>query len=244
MTFDKAFNDIYKDALSEYGFKYITKYGLHVKLINNELLYYICFYKLPYLTKGKKCFTVLSGIVSMYCSSIDKEQLQMLGVQLSYYTEYTKERRFISGFQYDKEDMNDVIKFSLEKTIEIVLPIFNEVTDLNSYINYKKNYGLIAISGAKKFWADSLALIKANNHDDFQELFERAIEYTKKALEAGEIGGTFQEQYDLLYDGIIVSIPKSRDIVYNDPELYKKAIEEADRRKEKNLEFLRGYKLI
>lgn len=115
---------------------------------------------------------------------------------------------------------------------------------MNSYIQFQKKFGLTAIRGANEFWSDSLVLIKANNHDDFQDLFEKELDIAKKDLEDGTIGGTFDEQYDLLYNGIISLIPKSRDAVYNDPELYAKAIKEAEKRKEKNIEILKEYKVI
>ena len=133
----------------------------------------------------------------------------------------------------------------MDKVKRYVIPAFHEVTDLDSYIQFrKKTGGIDAISSAKSFWADSLALIMADNHDDFQDVFQREIVELKKEMETVGIGGTYEKNYELLYHGIIETVANARDAVYNDSELYKKALEEAERRKQANLALLREAKVI
>lgn len=54
---------------------------------------------------------MLAGIVSVYCSSIEKSELQMVGARLE---EYSRDRKDLLGFEYDEEDMIDIIKIALE----------------------------------------------------------------------------------------------------------------------------------
>ena len=241
-TFKKAFKDVYKETLSEEGFRYNSKYGFYMKLVNEELLEYITYIPSWTPIKGNKCFKIFAGIVSLYCDSVDKGSLRMHGVEFFFYSNDIKDK---SGIVYNEGNMLDGIQVSLNKTKKYIIPAFHEVTDLDSYIQFrKKTGGIDAISSAKSFWADSLALIMADNHDDFQDVFQRAIFELKKEMETVGIGGTYEKNYDLLYQGIIKEIAGSRDEIYKDAELYKKAIEEAERRKQANLELLREAKVI
>ena len=242
MTFKKAFKDVYKETLCEEGFRYNSKYGFYMKLVNEELLEYITHISVGSTIKGCRRFMVLAGIASVYCDSIDKEGLRMYGMQLFDYTNDIEDK---TGIHYNDENMPERIQLSLNKVKRYVIPAFHEVTDLDSYIQFrKKTGGIDAISSAKTFWADSLALIMADNHDDFQDVFQREIFQLKQDIAAERVGGTYEENYELLYQGIIKEIAGSRDEIYNDAELHKKALEEAERRKEANLELLREAKVI
>ncbi len=242
MTFQKAFKDVYKETLGEEGFRYNSKYGFYMKLVNEELLEYITYISTGSIIKGSRCFMVLAGIVSIYCKSISKEGLRMYGIQLFNYTHNIEDK---TGIHYNDENMLERVQLSLDKVKRYVIPAFHEVTNIDSYIQFRKKTGATAaISSAKTFWADSLALIMADNHDDFQDVFQREILQLKQAMETVGIGGTYEENYELLYQGIIKEIAGSRDEIYNDAELYKKALEEAERRKQANLELLREAKVI
>ncbi len=242
MTFKKAFNDAYKAVLCEEGFRYNSKCGYHMKVVKEELLEYITYIPSWTSIKGNKCFKIFAGIVSLYCDSVDKGSLRMHGVEFFFYSCDIKDKL---GIVYNEGNMLAGIQVSLNKTKKYIIPAFNEVTDLESYIQFRKKTGTFgAISSAKTFWADSLALIMADNHDDFQDVFQREILQLKQAMETVGIGGTYEENYELLYQGIIKEIAGSRDEIYNDAELYKKALEEAERRKQANLELLREAKVI
>lgn len=236
MTFKKAFNDIFSKGLKVYGFNYCKKYEMCIKCVNNELIQYITYLPNPVYKKNYKSYTVFSGIVSVYCSSISKEMLMQYASGIYYYVYHFFEiaNEKINGYEYDKANMLYVINCSLEDTCKTVIPIFNKVVNLDTYIEYRKKIGPSAIAGAKDFLDDSLALIKSNNHDDFQDVLQREIEILNKWEKDGKLGGTFEDAYNLIYDGIITSIVKSRDEVYNNPQLYAKALEEANRRKNAN----------
>lgn len=241
VSFNKAFKDIYTATLKEEGFKYNSKYGYFFRIINNELIQYITHIPLPYLEKGIKRYDIFAGIVSIYSASVDKDFLRSAGCGINNYYE----ENLPHGMWYTEENMIESINESLDKTMKIIIPVLNEVIDLNAYISFcKKTNSLLEIGSADKFWADSLALIMADNHDDFQDVFQRALEEVKEEFRLNKCGGTYEEQYRLIYDGIINRIVKSRDRVYQDKKLYAEAIAEAERRKSANLEYLRSMKVI
>ena len=59
-----------------------------------------------------------------------------------------------------------------------------------------------------------------------------------------ELEEAYQEAYAEYHECLIEHIPEYRDKIYNDPDLYAKAIAEADRRREANLQQLRDFKVI
>ena len=240
-TFNKIFKDIYTEPLKAEGFKYNSKYGYFFRIINNELIQYITHISLPYLEKGIKRYDIFAGTVSIYSESVDKDFLRMAGRCINYYSEINMSY----DMWYTEENIIQSIEESVDKTMNLIIPVLNEVVDLNTYISFrKKTQGLIEISLADEFWADSLALIMADNHDDFQDIFQRQLEIIKEELRLNKCGGTYEEHYKLLYDAIINQTAKSRDRVYQDEELYAKAITEAEHRKCVNLEYLRSMKVI
>lgn len=240
MTFQKAFNDIFAEGLKEHGFKYYRKYGMHMRFVNNELIQYITYLSNPAYTKGNKAYTVFSGIISIYCSSISKDILKQFALGIYYYAyHFTNATDIaINGYEYNGSTMLNTIAKSLTDTKKIVIPVFDRVINLNSYIEYRKKIKPSAIAGAKDFADDSLSLIKADNHDDFQDILQQEIAILKKWQAEGKLGGNFEDAYNSIYDGIITSIVKSRDEVYNDSQLYARALETANFRKEENLAIL------
>ena len=243
-TFKTLFKNIYAEPLNAEGFKYNSKYGYFFRILNNELIKYITFINCFSSVKGKKCYNIFAGTVSIYSESVDKGFLRMAGRTLYSFTREIKDK---SGFYYveRENEMIASIEVSLERTMKYVIPLLNDVIDLETYISFrKKTDGLIEIGPADTFWADSLALIMADNHDDFQDVFQNEIAKSKELISMNKIGVTLEEEYENLYDAIICRVAKSRDKVYQDKQLYTEAIAEAKRRKTANLEYLRSMKVI
>ena len=241
-TFNRIFKDIYTEVLKEQGFKYNSKYGYFFRIINNELIQYITNIKLSGLGKGVKCFNVFAGIVSIYSESVDKDFLRTVGSGLGTYTKIPSDK---IGMYYTEEQVPQLINESLVKTLKYIIPLFNEVVDLNTYIAFRKKInGLMEIKGADVFWADSLALIMSDNHDDFNDVFQEKMNIVKEQIQLKKIGTTYEEEYKSWSVAIFTNIVEARDKVYQDKQLYSKAITEAERRKCANLEYLRSMKVI
>ena len=242
MSFQTEFKSIYEDFLSEYGYKYCSKLGYFIKVLNKELVFFIGQRGIPALYKGDKAFTIVSGITSMYYVSLEKKDLILNEVDLFRYSRNANHLRFI----YTEETMKDTLTNSIQCIKEIVIPIFERINSLDSYIEYKINFGINELRYCEKFFHDSLVLIKADNHDDFMDYFQSELKISeeKRAKGIGGIGKTKEEAYSLLYNGIIESIPNSRDKVYSNTDLLQQALEEAKRRKENNLKLLESYRII
>lgn len=66
MTLNKAFQDIYCKFLTEQGYQWCSKLQRFVKVVNQELIYFIGLKKVPAWLKGNKGFTITAGIMSVY----------------------------------------------------------------------------------------------------------------------------------------------------------------------------------
>lgn len=249
MSFKNCFNNIFSKDLEKYGFLYNKKLGKHIKIINGEIIQFISYIKSKSTKKGYQAFNVFSGMASIYCESLDDEWLRNLGIDLHtmVYNVCPEDRLNIQpiDYEYNNDTMVEVIELALQHTKEIILPLFDEVNDLNTYIyKYVTYCKRSCISGANRFNADSLALIVSDNHDNFndwlQRDYDRAENYCKKSNRLDIL----DSERELLYRAIVTNIVEKRDEVYNDTELYSKAIDEAKTRKANNTFYLRENDLI
>jgi len=225
MTIDKAFKDVYSNLLEEYGYQYCAKLKRFVKVVNEELIYFFGIKKVPAYKKGKKCFTVKAGISSVYFFYECFEMLFDFNEGELY--EFSPTRNYVRGFEYNKENIIGMMEKSAEITKELIIPIFDKVKDLKSYVKYTKNYNVNVLGLCDKFLFDSLVLILTNDHDDFMELMKNAKD----------------DEKDFVRNRIKELYTTPRDKVYNDPELLKVAYEEAEKRKKENLAMLESYKI-
>lgn len=236
MTINKTFKDVYCEFLIEQGYQYCAKLQRFVKVVNKELIYFIGFKKVPAWVKGNKGFTVMAGIMSVYFSKCAKWTVARTeDVLFKWSFDYTEEeictfsptREYGMGFEYNEENMIEIVKKSAEITKKLVLPVFAEVTDLTSYVKYAKEYSLRVLGGCDQFLDDSLVLILTNNHDDFMEYLQKEEESERAFL---------KQRIEEIYT-------TPRDKVYDNPELLKAAWEEAEKCKKTNLEMLAKYKI-
>ena len=236
MTFKKAFNDIFSEPLNEHGFQYNKKYGMYFRFVNDELLQYITYTSFHPMDRGLKSYRIFLGIYSIYANSFSKEELLQYGTDLySLGRQYFDEEKVkdIYCYSYNEATMMEVIEQSLKNTIELAIPVFEKVNELNLYIEYRKKAGINALWEPAEFETeknDALVLIKTDNHDDFQDFFQEKLNNRN--------GASYEEYYELLYDSIIKRIPQSRDKIYESPELYVKVMDEIEKRKEANLKIL------
>ena len=244
MTFKKVFNDLFKDELGLYGFQYNKKYGMHMRVVNNEIVQYITFISGPSGSREHKAFQIYAGMQSVYSYSLKKEYLLMYASVLSMYAyESIQNADYLMPYIYDEKNMYDTIRSALDRTKNVLIPIFDHVDDLSSYINLIKKIRIDILSDVDRFASnrnDALVLLKVNNRDDFDDLLQIELDRVKKWLKEGKLGGTYQEQYEMLHSNIIERVANARDKVYDNPDLYKKAMDEAERRKVSNLRELRN----
>lgn len=236
MTINKAFKDVYCKLLTEQGYQYCAKLKKFVKVLNQELIYFIGFKKVPAWNKDNKGFTITAGIMSVYFSKcakwtvghtedvLFKWSFDYTGQEIC---EFSPTHEYGMGFEYNQENMIEVVEKSAEIIRKLVFPVFAAVTDLISYVKYAKKYIVRVLGGCDQFLDDSLVLILTNNHDDFMEYLQE-----EKESEREFIKQRIKELYTM-----------PRDKVYDNPELLKAALEEAEKCKKTNLEMLAKYKI-
>jgi len=225
MTIDKAFKDVYSNLLEEYGYQYCAKLKLFVKVVNREFFFFIGLRKVSARKKGNKAFTVKAGISSVY---FFYESFKMLFCFNEHELQrFSPTRDYGWGFDYNDENITEMVEKSAEITKELIIPIFEKVKDMESYVKYTKEYNVNVLGLCDTFMYDSLVLILTNDHDDFMELMKN----------------TKDDEKDFVRNRIKELYTTPRDKVYNDPKLLKAAYEEAEKRKKENLEMLEAYKI-
>ncbi|MCI8669103.1 MAG: hypothetical protein HFI34_06225 [Lachnospiraceae bacterium] len=247
LTINKAFQEVFGKELEKYGFYKMKRSKYYVKLVNGEIFQYISYLKEPSGIKGYHGFTIDAGILTIYSKTLEpKELVHRSGSLLSYARNSSyEERRNISRIIYkDADTLRQGVKFGLEKTKELILPLFEEVKDLNSYIEFRKYQRLDFLCGADRLKEDSILLIQADNHEDFMAFFEKKLAETMEAVKRGDGGGDYEYHYKMLYHSIIQCIAEPRDKVYSDEKLYARVMEELERRKEQNLKILQSHGVI
>ena len=148
--------------------------------------------------------------------------------------------------EYDDNTMDEIISTTALYVRERLIPVINQVFDLNSYIEYLKKYSIDLLWDCDSFKGESLILIKADNHDDFQKFFQEKVDETNAQIDAGMlgVGYTKEDCYNDHFHGIIERVVYPRDKVYSDKNLYNEALEEAERRKKENIKKLYSYKVL
>lgn len=142
--------------------------------------------------------------------------------------------------------MEEIISATALYVKERLMPIFNRVYDLDSFIDFLKEYLINKLRACDTFEGESLVLIKTDNHDDFQTYFQQHLDELYAQIDAGNVGDGYTKEmaYDDLFHGIIESIVYPRDKVYSDKSLYNEALEEAERRKSENMKKLYSYQIL
>ena len=235
----------YGNELINYGYKYAKKINTFIRFNNPELFQFITYRTEKPERKGEKSFQIFAGILSIYCHDINEITLRNNSVGMKYFGLYYHNIPFrdskLLKYNYNDESIIDTINSSLYDTKKIIIPVINSISNLEDYIKHQKKMRDISIFGnAELFYNDSLALIASNNHESFIDLFETWDTYLKEMFNASKMGGDYKEIRKLYYESIN-SIPESRDRVYNNPDLYKKAIAEIETRKTKNTKTLYSF---
>lgn len=242
-TINSVFNICFNDTFRQYGFKKIKGSNIYARLINDEIFQYITYKHLPSQMNGYKEFAIYAGVLTIYSESLEKEYLKVWGGYVYEYSDKFDNNEVENkySYRYNEDDMVKKVCACMEKAEKILMPIFKCITDLQTYIEYRKKIRTDILSGAERLLNDSIVMIKADNHDDFVDFFNESLQREKEEIDRGYRGGTYEELYKLYYDGIIKHIAGSRDKVYKDINLYESVNKELERRKQANLCILTDY---
>lgn len=243
MSFHSQFKLIFGEVFQSEGFQYCASLNVFVKMLSEDLLAFIGVKSAPAWNKGSKGFMLTAGIISTYYESIDKKTVLYKGHDLSSFLPKNEVR---VSFEYDDDTMEEVISTTAFYVKERLMPVFNRVFDLNSYIEFLKEYMISSLWDCDSFRGESLVLIKADNHDDFQKYFQEIVDETNAEIDAGRVGAGYTKEdcYNDCFRCCFERIVYPRDKVYSDKNLYREALEEAERRKNENVKKLYSYKVL
>lgn len=143
------------EALEPYGFKVIKgRQPYIVRVINNEILHVISFYPCDPDYPYDKAIIIVCGIATVYRKRISLDLTPKQNrIWLNYYSKLgisfmkkngmEKERLpFISCYNSnDPESMIATLKTGAENLIKYVLPVFDEVKDIDSALDFAEDFG-------------------------------------------------------------------------------------------------------
>lgn len=170
MSFNLQFKLIFGETFQTEGFRYCSKLNVFVKMLNEDLMAFFGVKTAPAWNKGAKGFFLTAGIISTYHSSIDKKSILYAGQDLNSFLPRNEAR---VSFEYTEDTMEEIISATALYVKERLMPIFNRVYDLDSFIDFLKEYSINKLRACDTFEGESLVLIKTDNHDD---LFHGIIE--------------------------------------------------------------------
>lgn len=256
VSIEQVFYRVFLEEMTQRGFLLSRKYGMFMKLINNELLQYLSIENRTAYAKGNRAFSIRGNIVSIYMDAMDKKTLWLEMARLQEYSLvlHGVEHMLPDTYEYNDASAEALMEAALEDTKKDLFPLFEKTTDLEKYIEFAKVFRIRQIRYLLRYWADSLILIQCNDHDDFLGVLET---YLKRQYDCdqyvhlkrwGEPEFDSWEEYkkknyERFYESIVTWTAGERDQIYNDPKLYQAALEELERRKAANIEVLRGLKL-
>lgn len=164
-------------------------------------------------------------------------------------------RESIVSFLCKSDDSVDGVANAFNVTKHVMLPIFDEVTDLKSCIDYfyETGQGRMELCDFEEFVtsdryssSEGLLLIQANYRDDGIERMEREIITRVKDIENGTLGsgyGKSPEDVRNIFNNYRLEQIAIRDKMLNDPILNAKVMAELDRYKANNIEVFKSYGL-
>ena len=241
MTLNAAFVKVFGEALEPLGFKKIkSRYPYFVRVVpGGEIIHVISYYKEQSFNPKYDEIDVVGGVATVYRQMIDLshnprgENWLMSG---SWIYQRLHEEDFGSDFHRsirkfscstEPNKMLDSMKHALEITKQIMLPVMDEVVDIDSCIRYNHKIGLL------------LPLYDDENfgNDNPNHYYNEGFLYFKTNP------SIFRERMKNAISEIALREKTFFEKVQTDLELNQKVQDELERRKKENTEILRSYGL-
>ncbi len=154
LTINSAFKQIMGKALEPYGFKVIKgRQPYIVRVINNEILHIITFYPENPTYPYDKAITIVCGVATIYRKRISldltpKQNRIWLNFISNFQISLMKKKGIESEiikfdsryYSNDTESMITALKEGAENVIKYVLPVFDEVKDIDSCLDFVNEF--------------------------------------------------------------------------------------------------------
>lgn len=270
-SLNTVFKQVFGEGLKEHGFVKIKgKQPYLVRVIGDEIIHVIaCKNEGADGEPGYRQFSVWGGVATVYRLSIDLacSPGDNTGWLLTPFYCYSTLHRCtddfdaeycmsIYEFSYQKDDGDDLLK-KMKNALEVMgremLPELDKITDLDACIDYFRVFHGSVLNvpvyneEQDDFGQDDenegLLYIQADNHDNLVEKYKRFFEELDWKEKKGiKLMWSYEKERRGLESWRAGTV-RSRDEIYNNPEIYRKALAELARRKKKNQETLRSYGL-
>jgi len=257
LTLNSAFKQVFGEYLEPLGFKKIKgRHPYFVRLIDNEILHIV-----SCMPRPDKKFIIIGGVATVYRQHISldlspKENGNWLHGNLHFYTklhEFDENTNYsfndLYEFGYSEESILSEMEHVLNITKGIMLPILDEVVDLEACVEYFNKFGLdmhlyddkqdFGNKYVNNYYNEGLLYIKTNNQGGIIKKTKERLVTIAYNIEKGRFGYT-QKDYDEKYKEVE---ELKRLKPFNVSELYAKEFAELERRKVANTEILRSYGL-
>ena len=233
-TLKKAFKEIFKSPMGEYGFRYCSKLDAFIRLVNEEVIQYICIEGLFNNTPSSE-YRLRIGMFSIYANDLfDKHRLVCLS-EIHIVKKINKtngQTLYQKSKWYNEGNIDEKLTESVEEIGKYWMPMLNNVDSIEKYYEYmkSKNYGMFCHVDQVRN-TDAYVMLKLHDMGDYKEVIVK------------KYNSNDQNQLQI-EENIRKDILEPRDRVFNDKELYDEAIKEMERRKEYNLAMLKKLKVI
>ena len=257
LTLSAAFKQVFGEALEPLGFKKIKgRQPYFVRLVGDEILHII-----TYMPQPDKHFIIIGGVATVYRQfiSLDQSPRNNSNWLISNWQFYKdlhqsdKDTKYsfkdIYEFYYSDETLVEEVKYSLEVTKDIMLPIFNKVVDLDSCVEYFDKFNLymqlydekidFGNKYADNFYNEGLLYLKINNQDNIIRKMEERLDIISYNVEKKRFDYT-QKDCDEISQKL-ENLKKTKP--FNVSKLFAKELLELQKRKTLNTEILRSYGL-
>ncbi len=249
MSLNAIFNRYYKEKLQPHGFRKLKKCDGFGRILKEEVFQYVILVKQWSPVKNSEAFALISGVLSLYSADLSMEYLTTQGKMFyDYAVLYPEQEDLLKQLKFLRCHNNAEATKQVHQTFRIfskyILPYWNRIRTLNDYIAYckKMNPSILRYDEETTSWNDFILLIKANNHEDFMDLYEeRCNRQLQKYFDGHADDPAYQQVQASLYDALVVQTAHARDNIYDNPVLYRQIEEEWNRRWETNRLQLRAY---
>lgn len=246
ISFASEFNSYFNNGLYEYGFIKLRGLDCFGKLVNNELLCFITFQKKSAIHKGKKAFSVISGVRTIY--SLNLLNIENYGIDLINYKEVDQTVLQYNPweflFEYDNTTIVETLEKALYYTVEIALKNLFKVQTLKSYIDFYKMINISKFKYADEMFGDSILLILTDNHESFDDVYQHNINQIISVYDGDENNPVVLEYKEKIKNVISNDVVGPRDRVFSSPELMQQVTQELEQRKKANTIILQKYGLL
>ncbi len=267
-SLNKAFMEVYGEALARYGFRKVkSRQPYIIRLINDEIVQVITVIRedtADYETNG---FRIYAGIATVYRLMLDFDEKPyncrnwLISID-SIYRDGDffgdREDRFIGKYRcvYSKNDEKELMncmKNSVEGTKEIALRIFEEIDTLKMCIKFWEYYSISVYTvhinmllKPKDYGEGQVSLLVFDTCDEYNEHMHRGVKERDQrninAIKKGLIGGTVEEYMDKINGKRrqeVIEWKKEGFSYYRmNKENYRKAMDELKKRKVNNLKYI------